>query len=152
MDFKKILLGGLALLLVVVSSASISIFTMKYLMDQQQQMTPDESGEMVKAVEPAQYISLDPLVVNYTQGSALRYLQLSIELMTRDELMVEEVNKNMPEIRNALIMELSGQTYEMLVTRDGKQNIRDTIRDEVNLLLGNDESIESVLITSFVMQ
>ena len=152
MDLKKIILGFVALLLVVACSAGVSIFTMKYLMDQQMQMAQNESGEAAETEEPPQYISLQPIVVNYAQGADLRYLQLSIELMTRDDTLAEDVKTNMPEIRNALIMELSGQTYEMLVTRDGKQHLRDMIREEVNLILGGEDQIESVLITSFVMQ
>ena len=152
MDIKKILLGLVALVVVVACSAGVSVMAMMYVMDQQKtSMTGDEMVEEA-AEEPALYVSLAPIVVNYTQGTSLRYLQLSVELMTRSPDCVEAINTNMPDIRNALILQLSGKSYEMLVTREGKENMRTQIQDEVNLLLKDGENIESVLITSFVMQ
>jgi len=104
----------------------------------------------------AQYIPLDPpLVVNFAGGGKLRYLQVSLEVMTPDSGDKATLDRHVPAIRNALIALFSERDYEALLTRAGKEALRgealEVIRAEMTALTG-DPVAEDVYFTSFVMQ
>jgi len=104
----------------------------------------------------AQYIPLDPpLVVNFAGGGKLRYLQVSLEVMTPDGGNKARLDRHVPAIRNALIALFSERDYAALLTRAGKEALRqealEVIRAEMTMLTG-DPVAEDVYFTAFVMQ
>ena len=115
-------------------------------------MTKGADGHHDKPKAPPIYVPLEPFVVNFVQNGTLRYLQITIELMSRKETVVDKVKKTLPEIRNSLILVLSDRSYEQLSSRKGKEEIRAKIKKQVNRILGTDAGIESVYLTGFVMQ
>ncbi|MGB7214503.1 MAG: flagellar basal body-associated FliL family protein, partial [Gammaproteobacteria bacterium] len=67
------------------------------------------------------YVKLGPeLVVNFDGGGRVRYLQLGVEVMTYDKEALPALELHTPLLRNNLILLLSDQTYEELITREGK--------------------------------
>lgn len=106
---------------------------------------------------PAQFVELDPpFVVNFEAKGLMRFLQVSIEVMTRDPETVDLVKKNDPMIRNDLIMLLANQRYEEISTRDGKEKLRaealKVVADAIASEGGDGSKIEQLYFTSFVMQ
>jgi flagellar FliL protein len=97
--------------------------------------------------------------VNFRRGGGAKYLEVGIELMTRDPKTIEELKTQTPVIRNNLILLLSDQTYESLATREGKEALRAAALAEVQSALhelGGDAEgtagVESLYFTTFVMQ
>lgn len=115
----------------------------------------EEDGETETAKE-AVYFSLDPpFIVNFTGKSRARFLQVSIEGLTRDAKVKEDITKHFPQVRNNLVLLLSGQTYEELNTQEGKATLRKQVLKEVQKVLEAEtgrEGVEDVYFTSFVMQ
>ena len=72
------------------------------------------------------YLALDPaFVVNFqSDGSRARFLQISLDAVTHEQKMLEEIKKHMPVIRNNLVMLFSSQTYKDLITVQGKEKLR----------------------------
>ena len=104
----------------------------------------------------ANYLALDPpLVVNFAAGGQLRYLQVSVEVMARDAKAIGVVDRHAPAVRNALIALFSERDYESLLTRAGKEALRqealEVVRAELTQLTGQPHA-EDVYFTSFVMQ
>ncbi len=105
---------------------------------------------------PPIYVELgEPFVVNFIEGNQVRYLQVKIEVMTRDSTIPQAISTHLPKIRNNLVFMFSGFDYASLATVTGKQKIRDEALAEIQGIL-NDEignpGVESVYFTSFVMQ
>lgn len=105
---------------------------------------------------PPIYVELgDPFVVNFIEGVQIRYLQVKIEAMTRDQVVAGAIKTHLPQIRNNLVMMFSNLDYASLTTAEGKQAIRDKALVEVQSILkaetGN-TGAEAVYFTSFVMQ
>ncbi len=113
-------------------------------------------GEETETVGEAVYFSLDPpFIVNFTGKSRARFLQVSIEGLTRDAKVKEDITKHFPQVRNNLVLLLSGQTYENLNTQEGKATLRKQVLKEVQKVLEAEtgkEGVEDVYFTSFVMQ
>lgn len=133
---------------------------MFYVASQNQKQAQAEDGAekgKAKPKLPAQFVELDPpFVVNFEAKGLMRFLQVSIEVMTRDPATVDLVKKNDPMIRNDLILLLANQRYEEISTRDGKEKLRaealKVVADAIASEGGDGSKIEQLYFTSFVMQ
>ena len=119
-----------------------------------------EKGEGKASDEPklpAQYVKLDPpFVVNFEAKGLMRFLQVAVEVMTRDPHTAELLEKNNPMIRNDLIMLFGSQKYEDISTREGKEKLRADALSTVSKIIesegGEAKKVEQLYFTSFVMQ
>jgi flagellar FliL protein len=110
-----------------------------------------EQGTAKSAV----YYAIDPpLVVNFEDGSAVRFLQITMEVMARDQKALDSVQKNIPLIRNNLLLLMSNRNYQALMSREGKEKLREEALAEIRAVQkkqGGDD-IDDLLFTSFVVQ
>jgi flagellar basal body-associated protein FliL len=104
-------------------------------------------GSVFYAIDP-------PLVVNFEDGSAVRFLQISMEVMAKDQKAVDSVQKNMPLIRNNLLLLMSNRDYQSMMSREGKEKLRAEALTEIRNVQKKQggEDIDDVLFTSFVVQ
>jgi flagellar FliL protein len=108
-------------------------------------------------IVPPQYIALDPpFVVNFESDQQVRFLQVTVQLMTRDPATVELLKANDPVVRNDLLLLFGGQKYSVISSREGKESQRQqtltAVRKVVGTAGGKPEKVEAVYFTSFVMQ
>jgi flagellar FliL protein len=106
---------------------------------------------------PPRYINLDPpFVVNFEAQSTVRFLQVTVGVMTREPEIEALIKDNDPRVRNDMLMILSNQTYESVSSAEGKEALRtrclDAIRTIVGEMGGKREKVEALYFTSFVMQ
>jgi flagellar FliL protein len=122
--------------------------------------TPEGAGASNKPaaahVAPI-YYKFDPaFVVNFGGEGSARYLQVTVEAMSRDASAVENLKNTEPAVRNDLVMLFSGQDNATLMSVDGKEKLRAatlaTIRKVLDGEGGNGKLIEAVYFTSFVIQ
>lgn len=115
-----------------------------------------KKGSKKKAKSVPNYYAFDPaFIVNFVENNQIRYLQITMEIMTRDETVIEDIKTHMPVIRNNLVLVFSNQTYDTLSTAAGKQKMRDEALAEIQQILKNETGkagVEAVYFTSFVMQ
>jgi flagellar FliL protein len=111
---------------------------------------------------PPIYVPMDPpLVASIEDKGSIRFLQVTVELMSRDEHVVANLNAHMPVIRNNLLMLLGGQAIPALTNRDEKEKLRQQALVEVQKIMqanpgeGEEEhpgKVEDLYFTSFVVQ
>lgn len=115
-----------------------------------------KAGKKKEPPAPAQYYAFDPpFVVNFADETHVRFLQVSMEVMTRDPQVVETVKTHTPAIRNSILLLLGSQTYADLITREGKEKIRADSLAEIQKVLKDQtgkDGVEAVYFTGFVMQ
>ena len=114
-------------------------------------------AKVAAPVLPPIYVNLDPpFVVNFEAESMVRFLQVTVSVMTRDPHSEEVLKKNDPRIRNDLLMLLSNQHYDDISTREGKEKLRvaslQAVRAVVQTSGGEPDKIEDLYFTAFVMQ
>lgn len=116
-------------------------------------------AEKPKAAQqlPPHYITLDPpFVVNFEAESVVRFLQVTVGVMTREPAVEQIVKDNDPRVRNDLLMILSNQTYTTVSSLEGKEALRqrclDSVRTIVTEMGGDAQKVEALYFTSFVMQ
>ena len=106
---------------------------------------------------PPLYVALDPpFVANFQGDQQVRFLQISVQIMTHDQKTVEALKAADPIIRNDLLLLFSNQKATDLATNDGKEKLRAAALAAVRKVLadngGKPEKLDAVLFTTFVMQ
>lgn len=110
-----------------------------------------------KPVGPPLYLALDPpFVVNFQADQLVRFLQVAVEVMSRDQKTLDLLKTNDPVVRNDLLILFGNQKYTVLATPEGKEGLRAdalaAIRKVVAQSGGDPKRVEAVYFTSFVMQ
>lgn len=116
-----------------------------------------ENGEDGEKAESAPiYWPLKPaMVVNFSGSADASFLQVEMEVMARDQAVIELVKEHMPVLRNSLLILLAGQTEEKVFTTTGKQALLAEALAEINSVLEpyiDENKVEAVYFTSFVAQ
>lgn len=150
---KKLVFVGIGLVLVIAGGFGAWSF-----------MKDDPPPEGAEAAEPAKpgggpafYTSLHPpLVVNFKDefGDA-HFMQVTLEVMARDQDTINALREHTPVIRNSLILLYSGAVYEEVTTRDGKeQMLADGLAEIQNIMTQKigEPGVEAVYFTALVIQ
>lgn len=116
-----------------------------------------EDKPKVAEVLPPHYITLDPpFVVNFEAESMVRFLQVTVGVMTREPTIEHLVKENDPRVRNDLLMILGNQTYATVSSLEGKEALRQRCLESVRTIVaemgGDAQKVEALYFTSFVMQ
>jgi flagellar FliL protein len=101
------------------------------------------------------YYPIDPpLVINFEDGAAVRFLQISMSVLTHDQKVIESVTANAPMIRNNLLLLMSNRDYKVLMSREGKEALRVEALAEVRAVQKKTggPDIDDLLFTTFVVQ
>ncbi|PCJ14690.1 MAG: hypothetical protein COB04_14690 [Gammaproteobacteria bacterium] len=102
------------------------------------------------------YVDLYPaFIVNYGGKGRLRFFKTDVTVHLNAESSPDMVEDHLPFIRNNLVLLFSRQTEEALMTREGKEKLRqdalETVQSLLKSELGN-ETIDNLLFTSFIIQ
>ncbi len=152
---KLIAFGGGGLLLL-----AIGIFAGPAVMNMIAPSETAESGEQSAAEVPGSppiYQSLHPpLVVNFKdEAGDSHFMQITMEVMSREQSVINAVRENVAAIRNALILLYSNAIYETVATRDGKQAMLDDGLAEIERVLVETTGaggVEALYFTALVIQ
>lgn len=114
------------------------------------------AAEAAKPPPPPVFIPLDPaFVINLADSDGGRYLQLEVQLMTRDHKVEEAVKQLAPVIRNRLLLLFGQQMSTNLRTRADKERLQAEALAEVQAIIAEatgEPGVEALYFTSFVSQ
>ena len=153
---KMLMLGGGALALL-----AVGMFAGPAVMNMISPPEPEETAEAEEAAAPtsgpALYTSLHPpIVVNFKDeiGDA-HFMQITMEVMSRDQGVINSVREHTAVIRNALILLYSRAVYEEVTTPEGKeQMLADglvAVQEVMQETIG-EPGVEAVYFTNLVIQ
>jgi flagellar FliL protein len=123
-------------------------------------MSHKNVAEGAKAAEKAppkqlQYLPLDTFTVNLNDEGQERYLQISINLELIDLATAEAIKRQMPSVRNKILLQLSSKSAENLLSREGKEKLASELAEEMRKSLEGaspNKGLEQVLFSQFVIQ
>lgn len=119
-------------------------------------MSGDEEAEPEKPkTKPTKFMELDIFTVNLQPEDNNQYLQVGLTVKVRETEVVQEITKQMPDIRNRILMLLSSKKATDIAGIQGKQLLSQQIVEEIKQSLGSEdlqEDVREVLFTSFVIQ
>ena len=128
-----------------------------------EEVAADEGGKKAKKgkkgkkeKKPAVYLTFEsPFVVNFIDKNQIRYLQINVEIMARDQEVIDAVTTHMPKIKNNFLILFSDLDFEMITNAAGKQKLRDLALEELRKILkdeGDKSEVEALYFTGLVMQ
>lgn len=96
-----------------------------------------------------QVIPLETFVVNLAGSKGRKVAKVNMELEVKGSAVQEEIDKRKAQVRDIIIIILSSKTYEEVSTREGKDNLRNEIKDTINSFLVKGK-ISNVFFTEFI--
>jgi flagellar FliL protein len=111
-------------------------------------------GEEGAATTAIFYAIDPPLVINFEDGSAVRFLQISMSIEAHDQKAIDSVTKNVPLIRNNLLLLMSNRDYKSMMSREGKESLRTEALAEIRAVQKKTggPDVDDLLFTTFVVQ
>ena len=106
---------------------------------------------------PLTYHQLKPkgFRVNLAPGGPARFLQVNLTITTPNPAVIAAVEKHMPMLSNDILTVLAAQEYATLNTSEGKDTLRESLRQTLVRLLartGEPSDIRDVLFNELIMQ
>jgi len=92
---------------------------------------------------------MDPFLVNLADPGQLRYLKVTLHIET--PLKGEEYEKRLPQLRDSVLSVLSSKQFKDISTSDGKNVLREEIKEKMNQLLV-ETKVQNIYFTEFVIQ
>ena len=122
----------------------------------------ETSAEKVEEVKPVKQKAIyhtvrDSFVVNFHKqsGNAVKYMQIKLKVMSRNQDTIDAFKFHMPAIRHELLLLFFSQNYDTLNTKEGTRALRKETLNTINTILthkGVEEGLKAVYFTSLIMQ
>jgi flagellar FliL protein len=149
------------LLAVVNMLAVIGVGAMLYLGQKKKEAEPNvddvikgEHEQIQKEEKSKDFIGklvpLETFLVNVSGSRGRKLVKINMELEVNNAEVQEEVEKIKPKIRDYIIIIVSSKTFAEISTKEGKDTLRDEIRNQLNLFLTKGQ-INKVYFTEFIL-
>ena len=116
----------------------------------------EATEEVAEVRGDASYIDMKPaFTVNLAPEDPVGFLQISIQALTFDDDVAEDLEKHKPLIRNNLVLLFGQQKSADLRAPDGKERLQKSALETVQSVIdkhGSGGQVDNVFFTSFVMQ
>lgn len=95
----------------------------------------DELADAEKTPEVGKVIPLETFIVNLAGSKGRKVLKVNMELEVKGQDIIQEIDNRKAQIRDFIIIILSSKTYDEVSTKEGKDGLRNEIKDNVNSFL-----------------
>jgi len=116
-------------------------------MEQVKEETSEESNQDI--IRPV--FSLDTFIVNLSDRGGTKYLRMTMDLELSNKDTTAEVEKRLPQIRDAILTILPAKASKDITSIEGKTALRDEIMARLNSFMKNG-SVTNIYFTEFVIQ
>lgn len=157
---KPIILYALVIInMLVVAGVGFMVYSGKKKAAEQPGLEAVIQGEVQAKGEEAKMdrefvgtmVPMEMFLVNLSGANGRKLLKVLMELEVEGANVQTEIEKRKPQIRDIIITLLSSKTYEQVSSIEGKEYLREEVRDTVNSFLTKGK-IKRVLFTEFIYQ
>ncbi|MFO7931048.1 MAG: flagellar basal body-associated FliL family protein [Thermodesulfobacteriota bacterium] len=113
--------------------------------------TESDSGQEEEKKEMGPLVEMEDFVVNITHKDSTRFLKLGVTLEAKDDQSKKEIEKRMPQIRDAVLLLVGNKKYDDLKDLQGKKQLKADLTSRIRSLSGEDE-VSELYFTDFVVQ
>lgn len=154
---KKIILIAVAALILVAAAIGGTLLVVgggNNTAENSAESNPIEVAKVVKGVPT--YVDLKPpFTVNLNPDDPVGFLQISLQALTYNDDVADDLVKHKPLIRNNLVVLFSEQRSAELRAPEGKARLQKSVLEAVQAVIdkyGSGGEVDNVFFTSFVMQ
>lgn len=145
---KGLIIGILVAIIAIGAGAGGTWYFMKMNGDASEEPAPPKP-------KPTKFMDLELFTVNLNAEEGGQYLQVGLTIKINETPVEQEIGKQMPDIRNRILMLLSSKKSSEVNSIVGKQQLSQQIVEEIKQSVKTEEfqsDILEVLFTSFVIQ
>ncbi len=146
----KVIAIGVAALLLVAAGGTFAV--LKYMRGTG--TAAAAATEKAKKESVLSTLNLEPFLVNLADKEAVRFVKVTFRLGMNEKNVEEEIGKDpvfLAAARDSIISLLTAKTSEEILTREGKEKLRQEVQAKVNAVLPKGKVLE-VYIVDFVVQ
>ena len=145
-----LIIGGSAVIVLALGGGAAFWWSQKA---EAQTSTSEAEAHAAADTEERGIVSFDPFVVNLADAGVSRFLRVKVQLVVPNAHAAEEIEKShvkLSRLRSAILELLTTQTSDVLVTTQGKAELRKAISEGIGKSLHIE--IVDVLFSDFVVQ
>jgi flagellar FliL protein len=94
-----------------------------------------QEGEKAQREEIGKVVPLETFIVNLAGSKGRKVLKVNMELEVKGADVIQEIDNRKAQIRDFIIIILSSKTFEEVSTKEGKDHLRNEIKDNINTFL-----------------
>lgn len=113
--------------------------------EEQQQIEDEKKEDFIGTLIP-----METFLVNLAGSQGGKLAKVNMEIEVDGALVQEEIEKRKPQVRDYIILILSSKTYDQVASREGKDALREEIKDTLNSFLSKGK-IKRVYFTEFIL-
>ena len=152
---KKLVVMVAAVLVLLLAGGAAWYFLVYKKAEAARQAEASKAAAIAKTVpEEAQIgpmVEIKEFVVNIIGQDVSHYVKASMSLELDREATLDEVNKRMPQIRDAILLLIGNKTYEELQDIQGKNQVKAEVKSKINSFLKTGK-VNNVYLTDYVVQ
>jgi flagellar FliL protein len=153
-SFKIILITGAGLLILLVLGGALVSFIFTSSSSGDSPLMEKMKGMVSGWKKPGgpnspAFYKMEPFLVNLADPGRLRYLKVTLHVETNQK--GEEFQKRLPQSRDSVLTLLSSKKSRDLMTSEGKNALREEIKEKMNQLLV-ETKVRNIYFTEFVIQ
>ncbi len=107
--------------------------------------------EITQSEDIGPMVEIAEFIVNIISEEGRHYVKASLTLELDKEDVVEETNKRMPQIRDAILLLVGNKTFEELHDLQGKKQLKAELVSKINSFLQGGR-VKAIYFTDFVVQ
>jgi flagellar protein FliL len=107
--------------------------------------------DLNQATDIGPQVNIDEFIVNIISGDTAHYVKLALTVELTNEEVKGEVEKRMPQMRDAILLLIGNKTFEELQDLQGKKQLKAEITSKINSFLKAGK-VKAVYFTNFVVQ
>ncbi len=154
---KKLTIIIAAVVLLLVGGGAAYYFLV-FKPHKEEQLRKTEESKAAALIKPipeeakiGPMVEIKEFVVNIIGEDAAHYVKASLSLELDKDATLDEVNKRMPQIRDAILLLIGNKTFAELQDIQGKNQVKAELKSKINSFLRTG-SINNIYLTDFVVQ
>lgn len=126
-------------------------FAYKKFMAPKPEVSVAEQVKKEPVEKEGEMFALEPFLVNLSDPKGKRYLKVTVTLELESPEAKAKAEKQVPKMRDMVIMILTSLSFEEVMTPEGKIRVREELFERFNLIL-RPERVKEIFFTDFVVQ
>ncbi len=150
---KLLLIIGAAVLIILIGGGVTAYLLMKSA-ENEESADPGQRVP-VPVVNPqadiGPTVDIAEFVVNIISDQETHYVKSALTIELTNEQAKDEMNRRMPQVRDAILLLVSNKTFEELRDLQGKKQLKAELLSKINALMQTGQA-KSIYFTEFVVQ
>lgn len=151
---KLFLIIGLIAVVLLAGAGTAAFFMLKKAPEPKETKDPAKNvpvPDLNQQADIGPQVNIEEFIVNIISGDSAHYVKASLTVELTNPEVKAEVEKRMPQMRDAILLLIGNKTFEELQDLQGKKQLKAELTSKINSFLKTGK-VKAVYFTNFVVQ